>query len=57
MSIRVDEHHTTTTLLAQDRELVDLLTAVLVDLNLHTDLIMRVHREVRAILRAAYADL
>jgi hypothetical protein len=53
----VDEHHTTTTLLAQDRELVDLLTAVLVDLNLHTDLTMRVHREVRAILRAAHADL
>ena len=38
---------------AEDRELADLLAAVLVDPNLHTDRIMRLHREVRTILRAA----
>ena len=57
LSIRVDEQHTTTALPAQDRERVDLLTAVLVDLNLYTDLIMRVHREVSAISAAAHAGL
>lgn len=53
----LDERHTTTALLAQDRERVDLLMVMLVDLNLYTDLIMRVHREVSAILAAAHADL
>jgi hypothetical protein len=42
---------------ADDRALVDLLTAVLVDPNVHTDLRMRLHREVSAILRAAREDL
>ena len=42
---------------AEDRELVDLLAAVLVDPDLHTDRIMRLHREARTILRAAHEDL
>ena len=50
-------HRTTSRLYAEDRELVDLLTAVLVDPNLHTDLRMRLHREVRAILRSAREEL
>ena len=41
----------------EDRELVDLLTAVLVDPNLHTDLRMRLHRRVRTILRSAREEL
>ena len=36
---------------------MDLLAAVLVDPNLHTDRIMRLYREVRTILRAAHDDL
>ena len=47
----------TTSLHAHDRELVDLLTAVLVDPNLHTDLRMRLHRQVRAILREVREQL
>ena len=57
LRVRVDEYKTTTALGADDRELVDLLAAVLVDPNLHTDLIMRLHREVSVILRAAHMDL
>ena len=37
----------------EDAELLDLLTAVLVDPNLHSDLRTRLHREIRVILRAA----
>ncbi len=36
---------------------MDLLAAVLVDSNLYTDRIMRLHRDVRTILRAAHEDL
>jgi len=53
----VDQYTTTTAPGADDRELVDLLAAVLVDPNLDTDLIMRLHREVSVILRAAHMDL
>jgi hypothetical protein len=42
---------------AEDRGLVDLLRAALVDPNLHTGRRMRLHREISAILRAARADL
>jgi hypothetical protein len=55
--MHVDKPDTSTALDAEDRELVDLLTAVLVDPNLETDLIMRLHREVSAILHAAREDL
>ena len=36
---------------------MDLLAAVLVDPDLHTDRIMRLHREARTIFRAAHEDL
>jgi hypothetical protein len=42
---------------AEDAELVDLLTAVLVDPNLHTDRRMRLHHEISAVLRAIQRDL
>jgi hypothetical protein len=42
---------------AEDAELVDLLTAVLVDPNLHTDRRMRLHHEISAVLRAIERDL
>jgi hypothetical protein len=48
---------TMSTLHAGDRELVDLLSAVLVDPSLHTDRRMRLHRQVRAILRTAHDEL
>lgn len=57
MIICVNDRERTSALRADDRELVDLLTAVLVDPNLHTDLRMRLHREVSAILRAAREEL
>jgi hypothetical protein len=50
-------HQTTPELPVEDAELVDLLTAVLVDTNLHTDLRMRLHREISAVLRAVHRDL
>ena len=53
----MNDHERKTALGAEDGELVDLLTAVLVDPNLYTDLRMRLHREVSAILRAAHHDL
>ena len=56
MTVRVNEERTPA-LDAEDRELVDLLAAVLVDPNLHTDRIMRLYREVRIILRAAHQNL
>ena len=40
-------------LAAQDTQLVDLMTAVLVDPNLYTDLRMRLHREIRQVLASA----
>ena len=42
---------------AEDRRLVDVLESVLVDPNLHTDLRMRLHREIAALLRTAHEDL
>jgi hypothetical protein len=48
---------TTAKLADEDRELVELLRAVLVDPNLHTDRRMRLHREISAILRSARHDL
>ena len=41
----------------EDGELVDLLTAVVVDPNLHTDRRMRLHHEISAVLRAIQRDL
>jgi hypothetical protein len=37
-------------------ELADLLAAVLVDPNLHTDLRMRLHREIRVVLARAHGS-
>jgi hypothetical protein len=53
----VTQHDRTTQLYPEDRELVDLLTAVLVDPNVHTDLRMRLHRRVSAILRVVHEQL
>lgn len=55
--ICVNDDQRTSALPSDDRELVDLLRAVLVDPNVHTDLRMRLHREVSAILRAAREEL
>jgi hypothetical protein len=41
----------------EDAQLVDLLTAVLVDPNLHTDRRMRLHHQISAVLRAIQRDL
>lgn len=38
----------------EDRRLVDLATAALVDPNLHTDLRMRLHREITELLRVTH---
>jgi hypothetical protein len=40
-----------TPLAGTDKQLVDLLTAVLVDPHLHTDTRMRLHREISEILQ------
>ncbi len=40
-----------TRLAGEDKRLVDLLTAVLVDPQLHTDTRMRLHREISEILQ------
>jgi hypothetical protein len=48
---------TTPELPVKDAELIDLLTAVLVDPNLDTDLSMRLHREISAVLRAVHRNL
>ncbi len=48
---------TTPELPVEDAELVDLLTAVLIDPNLYTDRRMRLHREISAVLRAVHRDL
>ena len=53
----MNEQGTTPNLAAEDRELVDLLRAVLVDPNLHTDRRMRLHREISAVLRSARRNL
>jgi hypothetical protein len=53
----VPDHDKSIALQAEDGELVDLLTAVLVDPNLHTDRRMRLYQQVDAILRAARGDL
>jgi len=41
----------------EDRQLVDLVATVLVDPNIHTDLRMRLHREIVALVRATHARL
>ena len=38
----------------EDHQLVDLVSAVLVDPNLHTDLRMRLHEEISRLLRTAH---
>jgi len=48
---------TTQELPVEDAELVDLLTAVLVDPNLHTDRRMRLHQQISAVLRTIQRDL
>jgi hypothetical protein len=53
----MNRHGATPRLAAEDRDLVDLLRAVLVDPNLYTDRRMRLHREISAVLRAAHGDL
>lgn len=52
----MNEHEETKELAGDDRQLVDLVTAVDVDPNLHTDLRMRLHREITALLRATRED-
>jgi hypothetical protein len=42
---------------AEDAKLVDLLTAVLVDPTVHTDLRMRLHRQITSVLRRIQRDL
>ncbi len=44
-------------LVGGDRRLVDLAEAALEDPNLHTDLRMRLHREITDLLRDAHGDL
>jgi hypothetical protein len=41
----------------EDGQLVDLVSAVLVDPNLHTDMRMRLQREISSTLSTAYKDL
>ena len=41
----------------EDQKLVDLLGAVLVDPNLHTDTRLRLHQQITEILRGAHVDL
>lgn len=53
----MNEQGTTPNLAAEDRELVDLLRAVLVDPNLYTDRRMRLHRKISAVLRSARRSL
>ncbi|MGZ4247901.1 MAG: hypothetical protein ACXVUE_06290 [Solirubrobacteraceae bacterium] len=50
-------HHDKKGLEPADQELVDLLQAVLVDPNLHTDTRLRLHQEIAEILREAHVDL
>jgi hypothetical protein len=46
-----------TRLADEDKQLVDLVSAALVDPNLHTDVRMRLCREITEILRSAHEDL
>jgi hypothetical protein len=48
----IEPHH----LGDEDRELVDLATAALVDPNLHTDVRLRLHGEITEVLRAVRDD-
>lgn len=41
----------------KDRRLVDLLTSVLTNPNIHTDTRMRLHEEIGEILRSAHDDI
>lgn len=52
-----DDADNTRQLSGEDRQLVDLVAAALVDPNLHTDLRLRLHREITELLRNAHADL
>jgi uncharacterized protein (UPF0147 family) len=40
----------------EDKQLVDLVTAALVDPNIHTDARMRLHEEITELLRGAHHD-
>jgi hypothetical protein len=53
----MNEHPETHELPDEDGQLVDLVTSVLVDPNLHTDLRMRLHREITELLRTTHEDL
>jgi hypothetical protein len=44
-------------LVGEDRQLVDLVTAVLVDPNIHTDARMRLDQQITEILRSADGDV
>jgi hypothetical protein len=44
-------------LTAEDGQLLDLVTAVLVDPNVHTDLRMRLHNEITELLRTTHEHL
>ena len=48
--------HRTVELSREDRQIVDLVSAALVDPNLHTDTRMRLHEEIGQILRKAHED-
>jgi len=47
----------TTSLNGEDKQLVDLVTAVLVDPNIHTDARMRLDQQISEILRSADGDV
>src|ERR1035437_6234118 len=53
----MNEHPETHELPDEDGQLVDLVNSVLVDPNLHTDLRMRLHREITDLLRPTHEDL
>jgi hypothetical protein len=56
-TIPVNAQQTTPGLAAEDRDLVNLLRSVLVDPNVHTDLRMRLHREIRVVLSTALREM
>jgi hypothetical protein len=53
----VNEPRETRERVDKDEELVDLVSAVLVDPSLHTDLRMRLAQEITALLRTTHEDL
>jgi hypothetical protein len=56
-STAMSEHDETQTLGGEDRQLVDLVNKVLVDPNLHTDLRLRLAREITELVRAAHPGI